>query len=1066
MTDSPNWRVQATLLALLFSGIPSGVALAAEASLAADPMAPILDSMGKLEGVRDPKCYATAGRLEDFMYGTPLAHEARVEKIVLQKRLLRQLWEQATEAAQRRGGAEISAEDLAPIREAVAPMTASAQGDWTLATAAGSIVITARDKRQYGNVAYAQRAILAVQQEALLEPEARLLPLAPPAVESLKELLDLVTLAVLQRADHEARSRSLALIDAAMLRGVWTAAFPQPELPPPSAGATSRGSSPSPPALGERFPTLRAIIQEKLAAFAKYNELTMPVFMRNIQVYFARHRWPTDEAESQALRTAFTETMVAFTHDLLLESEKEAVRAHRSLIGLDDVHAALDRFCPYELNAYEDVVYFPRLPRAERVTIEAYDLDSFRDPGLHWFYLEQVVNDPQFTGTREPDPFAAELLTEGVAQFGVLALRLAGEEAKASDAPRLTVAHLTKALERIQRLLDRHAASPPVSARLERVVSSGGDAQATVGAPGAKRYFSDVTEPSGVSFKHRSSDWLARLRRGVVVSPDGTAKLAIPPSFGGAGVAAEDLDNDGDIDVLLLGGGGNRLYLNDGKGRFADATAASGLDWRRPDGHAGEPRQPIVADFDNDGLQDVLITYVDDDHRLYRNLGGARFADVTARAGLGGAGLTGGPATAADFDNDGRLDVFLGYFGDYPRGTLPTLSRRSTNGLPDKIFRNLGGFRFEDRTAGSGVDNPGWAQAVGHVDFDRDGKQDLIVGNDFGANAFYRNLGAFRFEDVAAKLGTDKPSYTMNVGLTDLNRDGFPDVYISNIVTMNKDEKYVLPDANTPMKLDPKKLATMRVVEANDLWMSQSASGKLDGYERSRAVGRGESSTGWAWDADFFDFDLDGDDDLYVLNGMNEYAVYSSVDPYFTDAAGNRQDVLVPVSPAERNVLFVNRGGRLEEESAASGLDLAGNSRSAAYFDLEGDGDLDIVLNNFHGDATLFRNDTPTQGRHWLKVRLVGDPAKGSTRDAIGARIAVDSAQQRGLQREVTSTIGYLSVHPKQQHFGLGSDDSATIIVVWPNGDRQRFENVAANRAYTVRQGGAIERQPGAAVRP
>jgi hypothetical protein len=1073
MTTHLGWRIETLLVAvaLCWSGGQDCVLAATEGP--PDTLTSVLESMGKLEGVRDPKCDATANRLEDFMYGTPLAHDARVEKTVLQKRLLRQVWEEASQAARLRGALDVAAEDLAPIRQAVAAATMSAGGDWTLATVAGSITVTARDKRQYGNVAYAQRAILAVQQEALLEAETMLLPLSLPAVESLKEFLDLVTLAALQRADQEARRRFLTPLDAATLREAWTAAFPPHEPAPPAATRPGEQILPSSPAARERYATLRAVNKEKLAAFAKYNDLTLPVFMRNIQVYFARHRWPTDEAESEALRGAFTETMVAFAHDLLLEAEKEARRANRSLIGLDDVHAALERFCPYELNSYEDVIYFPRLPRADRVTIEAYDLDSFRDPGLHWFYLDQVVSDPGFSGQLEPDPFAAELLTEGIAQFGVLVLRLAGEEAKAAQAPRLSAVHLAGALRRIQRLLDASAASPPRPAAPAPLVSSGaGSAESSAPAPGTPpgaHYFADITAQAGIGFKHRSSDWLARLTRSLLVSPDGAGKLAIPPAFGGAGVAAEDIDGDGDVDLLFLGGGGIQLYLSDGRGKFADATASSGLAWRRPDGHPGEPRQPIVADFDNDGRQDVLITYVDDDHRLYRNLGGARFADVTTRAGLGGAGLTGGPATAADFDNDGLLDVFLGYFGDYPRGTLPTLSRRSTNGLPDKIFRNLGGLRFEERTAGSGVDNPGWAQAVGHVDFDRDGRQDLIVGNDFGANAYYRNLGAFRFEDVAAQLGADKPSYTMNVGLTDLNRDGFPDIYISNIVTMNKDEKYVLPDANTPMKLDPKKLATMRVVEANDLWMSRAVNGKLDGYERSRAVGRGESSTGWAWDADFFDFDLDGDDDLYVVNGMNEYAVYSSVDPYFTDASGKRQDVMVPVSPAERNVLFVNRGGRLEEDAEASGLDLAGNSRSAAYFDLEGDGDLDIALNNFHGDATVFRNDAAAKGRQWLKVFLVGDPSKGSTRDAIGARIQVDSANQRGLVREVTSTIGYLSVHPKQQHFGLGADTSATVTVVWPNGDTQRFAEVATNRAYTVRQGGAIERVAEAAqsaVRP
>src|SRR5438128_6520136 len=121
----------------------------------------------------------------------------------------------------------------------------------------------------------------------------------------------------------------------------------------------------------------------------------------------------------------------------------------------------------------------------------------------------------------------------------------------------------------------------------------------------------------------------------------------------------------------------------------------------------------------------------------------------------------------------------------------------------------------------------------------------------------------------------------MRIVITDLNRDNYPDVYISNIVTMDKDEKYVLPDAKTRMKFNPRKMANMRVVEANDFFTSRVDSGHLISYEQSKAVGRGYQSTGWSWGADFFDFDNDGDDDLYVVNGMNEYAVYSSVNPYF-----------------------------------------------------------------------------------------------------------------------------------------------------------------------------------------
>ncbi len=984
----------------------------------------IIDEIGELEGVRDPKCYATASRLEDFIYGTPLESEARFEKIALQKAYIRDVWTKASAGNSK----EIGVDALKPILQAAVPYTQMPEGNWMVR----GLLITARDKRQYGSVAYALRAILGVQQDALVDG-VKLAPLSADAVELFKEAIDLVTLAALQDADKDARKLNRDRVDAAVLRASWKEV----------AGEVKKTAVAAAPRGGD-FSTIKAIIAEKLAAFEKYNQLSMAVFLRNLQVYMARHLWPADPEEGKAFRDQFNEVLIAWTNDVLLESEKVAKKNGHPLIRVADVHEALQKFQPHEANQYEDITYFPRLAKNERITIEAYDLDSFRDPGMHWLYLSEAINDPRFKGTIEPDPFAAELLTEGAAQEGTLILRVAGMIATAEDKDRLELAHLGKSVQRIQALLDKHAKAPAVTKTAQKIASA-----KTPEHPANGKFFTDVTGTSGIAYEHRLSDWLARFIRGYTVVENGAVRLAVPPTFGGSGVASEDVDNDGDMDVLLLGGTGNALYLNDGKGKFTDATEASGLTWKRTDGTPGEVRQPIVADFDNDGLQDVLITYVEDDHRLYRNLGNAKFEDVTTRANLGGKGMVGGPATALDFDRDGKLDLFIGYFGDYIRGELPTLSRRNSNALPDKLFRNKGNFVFDDVSAGSGIENTGWAQSVGHLDFDGDGWEDILVGNDFGTNGWYRNLRNGKFEDMSPKIGTDKPSYTMNVGITDLNRDAKPDVYISNIVTMDKDEKYILPDTKTRMKFNPAKMANMRVVEANDLWISNDS-----GYEQSKNVGRGMQSTGWAWDADFFDYDNDGDDDLYVVNGMNEYAVYSSVNPYLTDPSGKPTNAILPVAEKEVPVFFVNTNGMLQEETTKSGADPAGNARSVAYFDADADGDLDMVVNNFNTPAIVYRNNA--SGNHWLKLRLIGDPAKGVTRDAIGAKITVDTPSQKGMWREVFSTIGYLSVHPKEQHLGLGADKTADVTITWPNGDKETLRGLKANRTYNVTQGQGV----------
>src|SRR6185436_4609594 len=153
--------------------------------------------IGELEGVRDPKCYATASRLEDFIYGTPLESEARFEKIALQKAFIRAAWAKASAAAIAAGQKEIGVDVLRPVLQEAVPYAQKADGSWSVR----DTTVTARDKRQYGSIAYALRAILAVQQDALLDPGANLLPLSADAVEAFKEAIDLTTLAALQKAD-------------------------------------------------------------------------------------------------------------------------------------------------------------------------------------------------------------------------------------------------------------------------------------------------------------------------------------------------------------------------------------------------------------------------------------------------------------------------------------------------------------------------------------------------------------------------------------------------------------------------------------------------------------------------------------------------------------------------------------------------------------------------------------------------------------------------------------------------------------------------------------------------
>jgi hypothetical protein len=1012
----------------------------------------IICEIEKLESNRDPKCHATATRLENFIYGTTITSETRFLKVKLQKKLLFRIWERVSKAEEQVDKKIPRSKYFKEEIKKIFKYSTKENGDimvWI--NEKNSIILKKRDVDHYSSIAYALRTILALQQEILFDYSLDLVSLDQDSITLLKEFLDIFTLSVLHEADGIARESNLYQISADIFKKAWQRILPrrsaliQANLPLWKTRDSVSFSAPR--GASEKFSTINEIIQQKVKSYENYNRISIQVFMRNLQVYFARHQWPADSQKGHKFKELFTETMIAFTFDALKLAEKVAKERGDRFIREEDVNAMWGSFVPFEVNDYEDVIFFPKLGRTGSLTIESYDFDAFRDGGIHWRYLQYAIKDNLVKLILEPDPFAAELLVEGVAQFGVLLLRVAGMVAKDQGDPHLDVLHLKKAMVEIKRRTQRHGKAKSLIKKSGILSSSDNITRFSQG----NTYFTDVTINSGIKFSHRTSDWLSRLLRSYIKKSPTVGTLNIPPAFGGSGVAAGDVNGDGIQDILILSGSGNALYLGDGNGKFRDFTGEAGIVNKREDGMFGEPRQPIIADFDNDGWKDILITYVKDDHKLYRNLGRGKFKDVSARANLKGKDLVGGPAIAFDYDRDGLLDIYIMYFGDYLHGKLPSLNRRNLNGLPNRLFKNMGNLTFKDVTQRAGVGNTGWGQAGAHTDFNLDGWQDIIVGNDFGVNVYYRNRGDGTFENVASQLGTDKPSFTMNVGLTDLNRDGFPDVYISNIVTMVKDEKYVLPGADTPMKLNPAKMANMRIIEANDLFVSQVKNDKLAGYSLSEAVGRGFSSTGWAWGALFFDFDNDGDDDLYCVNGMNEYKVYSDT-PYYTNVFEEKREIQLPVYEKETNVFFVNEGGILKNDSQKSGTNFLGNSRSTLYLDFDNDGDLDIILNNYHGPAKVYRNNSEQLMNHWLKIILIGDPDNGCNRDAIGAKIIVYKNNNQIAWREIRGGEGYLSMGPTIQHVGIGKEKKVDVRVTWPNGSTGNFKNFNANQSYLINQ--------------
>ena len=534
-------------------------------------------------------------------------------------------------------------------------------------------------------------------------------------------------------------------------------------------------------------------------------------------------------------------------------------------------------------------------------------------------------------------------------------------------------------------------------------------------APAAAQVrFTDVTEESGVAFRH-------------VASPE---KRYIVESMSG-GVALIDYDNDGDLDLYLVNsltvdmvksGGRTRsaLYRNDGGWKFVDVTDRAGV------GDIGWGMGAAVGDYDNDGFDDLYVTCLGA-NRLLRNGGDGTFKDVTDRAGVGDPRWSTG-AAFFDYDNDGRLDLFVTNYVDFDVNRLPEFGKGRTcqykgvpvqcgpRGLPgagDSLYHNNGDGTFTDVSKRAGVSDPQGFYGLGVLcaDFDEDGWVDVYVANDSTPNFLYRNQGDGTFKEVGFVSGTavnENGSEQGSMGVTagDYDHDGRLDVFVTNFA-----DEY-----NTLYRGGP------RLSFADVSYAAKVAEVALP------LVG---------WGTKFFDYDNDGWVDLFVANGH----VYPQLENY-------RQRKLL-----HRN----NRDGTFTEVAAQAGAPLLEQrvGRGVAFGDLDDDGDVDLVVGDLDGPPQVLRNDGGS-ANNAVVVKTVGTK---SNRDGIGARVRVVSGDLTQVD-EVRSGGSYVSQSDLRLHFGLGSRAKVDLIEVrWPGGAVDKITGAAANRVLTVKEGQGLVSQ-------
>jgi hypothetical protein len=550
--------------------------------------------------------------------------------------------------------------------------------------------------------------------------------------------------------------------------------------------------------------------------------------------------------------------------------------------------------------------------------------------------------------------------------------------------------------------------------------------QADGAVPAGKAPFEEVADATGLTFTHFN----------------GAAGAYYQPEVFGPGVALFDYDGDGDLDVYLpqatmldpaqspaaalfpLPDGepaGDRLFRNElvpgGTLRFSDVTAAAGID------HAGYAQGVAAGDFDNDGHTDLYVTGFGS-NVLYRNAGDGTFTDVTARAGVDEPRWS-TSAAFLDYDRDGDLDLFVANYVAFTvagnkqcadaDGTLDYCGPQSYAKVRDRLFRNDGDARFTDVSDAAGLGAAfGPGLGVTCADFNGDGWQDIYVANDGDDNQLWINRQDGTFENTALMAGVAINAYgkseaSMGVTAGDFDGDGDEDLFMTHLDR-----------------------------ETNTLYANDGTGNFLDVTDARRLGRISLPYTGFG--SEWFDYDNDGDLDLFIANGAVKIEETLRGEPF---------------PYRERNQLIRNDGAEGftdVTEAAGAALALVEVSRGAAFGDIDNDGDVDIVVANNNGPTRLLRNTV--SGNHWLGVRLEGTQ---SNRAGLGARVAVLRADGTALWRRAHTDGSYLSANDPRVHFGLGDDPHIQAVgVLWPNGRRERWDAVSADGFVTLREGSGL----------
>jgi len=551
--------------------------------------------------------------------------------------------------------------------------------------------------------------------------------------------------------------------------------------------------------------------------------------------------------------------------------------------------------------------------------------------------------------------------------------------------------------------------------------------------------------------------------------------------YNGGGVAIGDLSGDSLPEIVLTSNeGGPRLYLNLGHFRFRDITKEAGIEE-----HGRWTTGVTLADVNGDGRLDIYVCHAGlkpgalRANTLYINQGMTdgipRFKEMAAQYGLADTGYS-TQAAFFDYDGDGDLDMFLIRNSPRPVGTIAVKNERNQRDPlgGHELYRNDGG-HFVNVSEQAGIYGPtiGFGLGIAVGDVNRDGRPDVYVANDFFERDYlYLNNGNGTFREVLENALPVSSYFSMGVDIADVDNDGWPDIYTSDMLP---EDDYRL---KTTQSFEPWTLYDAKAREGFDhqLMHNMLQHNNGNGTFSDLAWQAGVARTDWSWAALIADFDLDGNKDIFVANGLakdvtsQDYIAFLSNDQTLlaaTHGGKERVDFTSLINAMTSTKLpdyaFRNNGDlTFTKVSSVWGLDRPSFSNGAAYGDLDGDGAPDLVVNNVNDEAFVYRNNARAQlpANRFLQLNLVGDSAN---RFAVGARVTLKSKTTQFMQEE-EPTRGFQSSVDYTLTFGVGKIDTLESVTVdWPNGRTSVMSHVGTNQRLTVRESDGLFQPP---IRP